>query len=203
MTRTRYIALVVLVLVFATIVIAVVLYNYASSATRPVIPPRITKLNVTVVVLGFGKFAGVIAERLSGRVDKVIVYSGFNPEILRYAGRSTVLVLSDEWLAENAGREEVKEMIMLFADRGSMIYVNGTKAGVFQKMVYWMEYERGVESGMPPEALQELRERIESIPEESRAGIGYMKLSKKHDIFVFGSLEDALNTFSATSPAAV
>jgi len=104
---------------------------------------RITKLNTTVAVLGPRDFASGVINELSGKVSEMVAYNDFSPEILRHAGKHTILVLSSEWLVANAGREEVKEMIKLFADSGSMVYVNGTKAGVFQKMVYEMEYERG------------------------------------------------------------
>ncbi|ADM27533.1 hypothetical protein Igag_0703 [Ignisphaera aggregans DSM 17230] len=197
MTRLKYIVLIVLVIaIVTTVIVAVVLPSLALPVAQPKISPSVTRLNITAVVLGFGDFADRVVEELSGRVDKVIVYSNFTPEILRYAGRSTVVVLSSEWLELNADREEVKEMIRAFADSGSMIYVNGTRAGVLQKMIYEMWYEEGKASGMSPEALQELRERMESIPKESRTGMGYMKVSEKHEVFVSGSLEDALKTLA-------
>jgi len=195
--RIMHVALAVAVIAIAAIVILVaVLPSYMQPAVRPEVPPEIARLNTTAVVVGPEDFAGGIVEKLSDRVGKVFVYSGLSPEILRYADRSTVLVLSSDWLEENAGRGEIKEMIRVFIENGSMIYVNGTKAGVFQKMLYEILYEKGVESGAPQAALQELSKRMESIPEENRAGIGYMKVSEKHEVLVFGSLEDALKTLA-------
>jgi len=191
-------AVAIAVAVVATVILAVALPSYTQPAVRPEasLSLGVARLNVTAVVVGPGNFADGIVKELSDRVSKVVVYSDLSPEILQYAGKYTVLVLSSDWLKENAGREEVKEMIKLFADSGSMIYVNGTKAGVFHRMLYEMWYEKGLKSGAPPEALQELRERIESIPEDSRTGLGYMKVSEKHEVFVSGTLEYALKTFA-------
>jgi len=195
--RIIHIALAVAAIaIAATVILAVVLPSYVQPAVRPEVPPEIARLNATAVVVGPEDFTGRIVEKLSDRVGEVIVYSGLSPEILRYADRLTVLVLSSDWLKENAGREEVKEMIKRFIDEGSMIYVDGARAGVFQKMLYEMMYEKAVESGAPQAALQELSKRMESIPEESRTGIGYMKVSEKHEVLVFGSLEDALKNLA-------
>jgi len=195
--RVIFIALAVAAIaVAATVVLAVVLPSYVSPAVRPEIPPEIARLNVTAVVVGPEVFAGRIVEKFSGRVARVIVYGDLGPEALQYAGKYTVIILSSEWLKENAGREEVREVIKRFIESGSMVYANGTKAGVFLKMLYEMEYEKGLKSGAPPEALQGLRERIESIPEDSRTGLGYMKVSEKHEVFVSGTLEDALRTLA-------
>jgi len=195
--RRKYLALVVLIIaITATVIVTIALSRYISLALSPKIPPKVARLNITVVVLDPGDFAGRAVEKLSGRVDKVIVYSSFNPEILRHAGRSTMFVLSSEWLKENTDREEVREMIKQFIDRGSMVYINGTKAGAFLRMLYERWYEEGKRSGMSPEALQELRQRIESIPEDSQRGIGYIRVSEEHEVFVFGTLEDALKTLA-------
>lgn len=193
MARIIHIALAVAAIaIAATVILAVALPSYAPPANRP----GATGLNVKVVVVGSGDFAGRVVKELSGRVSKVVAYGDFDPEILQHADRSTLLALSSDWLKENAGREEIKEMIKRFIDEGSMIYVDGARAGVFQKMLYEMMYEKGVESGAPQATLQELGKRMESIPEESQAGIGYMKVSEKHEVLVFGSLEDALKTLA-------
>jgi len=195
--RVIFIALAATVIAVAVAaILAVVLPSYVSPAVRPDISPEIARLNVTAVVAGPEVFADRIVEKLSGRVARVIVYSDLDPEALRYAGKYTVLILSSEWLRENVDREEIKEVIKRFIESGSMVYANGTKAGVFHKMIYEMWYEEGLRSGAPQEALRELRERMESIPEDSRTGLGYMKISEKHDVVVFGSLENALRTFA-------
>ncbi len=132
-------------------------------------------------MLGFSDFSAKLKATLQGRVANLVVLNKFDPGIVKYAGRGTVLIISDKWLAVNAGKKEVKMLIKTFVEAGSMIYVAGPKAGLLLKILD----EVGVE-------------RFPRIPKEVLSGIGYMKISNNHDIIVYGGVWTALKTVTET-----
>ena len=129
-----------------------------------------------MVVLGEAGFRAELERAFSGRVKNFVAVDKPDVSIARYAGRDTVLVVSDAWLEVNAEREDTKELIKTFAETGSPIYVSGPKAGLLLKILN----ETGVA-------------KFPRIPEDVRVGIGYIKISKNFEVVVYGNIKELLS----------
>jgi len=168
------------VAILATLVLIVVVGGallFATASSKSV--DSVTPINANVIVLGYKDFRTELQEVLKDRVRNVIALEMLDDGIARYAGRDTIVFISDEWLVNNAERSDVRELIKVFAESGSLIYVFGSRAGQLLKLLD----ETGV-SAFP------------RIPEEVRGGVGYLKVSENHDVVIYGAtIENPLNVF--------
>jgi len=151
--------------------------NTASSGSGSV--DNVTPISANVIVLGYNDFRTELQEVLRDRVRNIIALDKVDESVARYAGRDTIVIISDEWLVNNAERSDVRELIKVFAESGSLIYVFGPGAGQVLNLLD----ETGVE-------------RFPRIPEEVRGGMGYLKVSEDHDVVIYGAtIENLLNVF--------
>jgi len=136
------------------------------------------KISAKVIILGHNDFINRIGNAFYERVETLITMRDLKTDIVQHADKNTILVIDGSWLIDNAERNEVKEVIKIFAESGALIYVYGSEASHLFKILK----ETGVE-------------KFPRIP-QIRTGAGYMKITPNYFVVIYGAKpDDILSTF--------